>query len=280
MKISVIIPVYNGEKYVAQCLDNVMCQTYKNLEIIVVNDGSTDDSGKIAEKFPVKVINQENLGQPVARNVGIDNATGDYIHFMDVDDLINLEFYENMLTTAIDTDADMVCCEVIHERVPRLSIRYDNRLVVSYIEDKLTLTKVRLQGYSVRYLYRTSFLKSNGLKFDKEFCNIEDLFFSFKAVYYANKIATVPKSVYYYKHRTNSLITSREKQHRIKKRFFEKQANLLCDNFAKEHGLTVVYPPPQKKEYKLFGIPLCKKLTLCNGKERWYLFGIYVFQRK
>jgi len=284
MKISVIIPVYNGEKYVAQCLENMICQTYKNLEIIVINDGSTDSSGKIAEKyaenFPMKIIHQENRGLPAARNAGINCVTGDYVHFMDVDDLINLEFYENMLETALDIGADMVCSGIVNEKSPKHSVRYDDRIVVSYVEDKFVLTKVRMHGSCCKYLFRTSFLKSNNLYFDEEFRIVEDWYYSFQAVYYANKVASVPQAVYYYKYRVNSQMTLKEKKFSRKRRFFKKKASQLCNEFAKQHGLTVVYPPQQRVEYKLFGIPVGKKITFCDGKERWYVFGIYVFQRR
>jgi len=278
-KISVIIPVYNGEKYIVQCLENMLCQTYKNLEVIVVNDGSTDKSSEIARKFPVKVIDQKNGGVSVARNAGIDCATGDFIHFMDVDDLICLDYYEKMMAASLATNADMVCCEVIHERLPGLSLRFCEKLLVSIIEDKMLLTNVRNQGACYKYLFRTDFLKTTGLKFDKHFRNAQDLVFSFQAVYYANKIATVPQAVYFYKNREQSAMTTMTKAHRHRRRECVKNANSFCEEFAIRHNLKIT-GSLKKVQYKLLGIPLFKKQTFNTGKERWYLFGIYVFQRK
>ena len=95
--ISVIVPAYNAEQYIAQCIDNLLCQTYKNLEIIVVDDGSTDNTSRVLQQYPkVKYIYQPNSGVSVARNAGIEAASGEFIHFMDADDLLNLEFYEKM----------------------------------------------------------------------------------------------------------------------------------------------------------------------------------------
>jgi len=279
-KISVIIPVYNGEKYLAQCFENILCQTYKNLEIIVVNDGSTDKTAEIASMYPVKLINQKNSGVSAARNAGIDCATGDYIHFMDVDDLINLEFYEKMISTSLATDADMVCCEVIHERMPYLSLRFADKLLVVNTEEKMQLTNVRKQGSCWKYLFRTDFLRKFNLRFDVEFRIAEDLVFSFQAVYFANKIATVPHAVFYYKHRQQSLITTTSLADRKKRREYTKKANQFCAEFAKQHNFKISSPVPQRIVYKLFEIPVLKKLTFSAGKERWYLFGIYFWQRK
>ena len=97
-KISVIIPVYNVEKYLKRCLDSVINQTYKNLEIILVDDGSTDNSGKICDEYAkndkrIIVIHKENGGVSVARNIGLDICTGDYVNFIDSDDWIDLKFF-------------------------------------------------------------------------------------------------------------------------------------------------------------------------------------------
>lgn len=280
MKISVVIPVYNGEEYIAQCLEVMRCQTHKDLEVIVVNDGSTDNTPIIAGRFPVKIVNQENRGIPAARNAGMNCATGEYIHFMDVDDLINVEFYEKAAAAALDADADIACVGIVHERLPGLSIHFNERLVVSRAEDKLFLTNVRNQGICGKYLFRSSFLKSNGLTFDEELRNAQDLVFSFQAVYFADKIVSVPNAVYYHKCRKNSVTTAKGRSHRAKRRQYVKRANQICEEFAKRHGIETVSPPPKTVEYKLFGIPICKKLILSKGKERWYLFGIYLLQRK
>lgn len=100
-KFSVILPIFNTEKYLKACLDSIINQTYKNLEIICVDDGSTDGSLKILEEYSskdsrIKIINQQNQGVSAARNVGIDNATGDYVSFVDPDDWVELNMYETL----------------------------------------------------------------------------------------------------------------------------------------------------------------------------------------
>lgn len=114
-KISVIIPVYNVEKYLYRCLNSIINQSYKDLEIILVNDGSTDSSGQICDDFSkkdnrIKVIHKENEGVSIARNTGISIATGDYLAFVDSDDFIDEKMFERLLNNAIKNDADISMC--------------------------------------------------------------------------------------------------------------------------------------------------------------------------
>lgn len=114
-KISVIVPVYNVEKYLIRCVDSILGQTYKNLEIILVNDGSTDESGKMCDRYAkenenIKVVHRKNGGLAAARNSGLDIATGDYIAFVDSDDWIDSDMYEWMLSLATENNADIVRC--------------------------------------------------------------------------------------------------------------------------------------------------------------------------
>lgn len=100
--VSVIVPVYNVENYLRRCLDSIVCQTYKNLEIILIDDGSTDESGKICDEYAkkderIKVIHKENEGLSSARNTGVDNAKGKYVTFVDSDDDITKDYVEYML---------------------------------------------------------------------------------------------------------------------------------------------------------------------------------------
>jgi len=115
MKISVIVPIYNVEKYLKKCLDSIVNQTYKNLEIILVNDGTKDSSGEIAVEFAeidkrIIIINQENAGLSAARNSGIEISTGDYISFIDSDDYVSLNYFELLARGAKEFNADIVTC--------------------------------------------------------------------------------------------------------------------------------------------------------------------------
>lgn len=116
MKVSVIVPVYNMEKYLNQCMDSLVNQTLKNIEIIVINDGSTDKSLEILnnykKKYPnkVKIIDQENQGISVARNNGLKIASGKYVGFVDSDDYVEFDMFESLLNQIENSDSDIVIC--------------------------------------------------------------------------------------------------------------------------------------------------------------------------
>ena len=119
-KISVIVPVYQVEPYLCKCLDSIVGQTYRNLEIILVDDGSPDRCGEICDEYAarderIRVIHQSNSGAFAARNQGLDIACGEYIGFVDGDDWIEADMYQTLMTLAVDNDSDVVQCEMINE---------------------------------------------------------------------------------------------------------------------------------------------------------------------
>ena len=114
-KISIIVPVYNVEKYIDKCLQSLTQQTHKNLEIMLIDDGSPDNSGKICDEWAkkdnrIKVIHKENGGVSSARNLGLEVVTGEYVAFVDPDDYVDLTMYEKMLKSATENNSDMVLC--------------------------------------------------------------------------------------------------------------------------------------------------------------------------
>jgi glycosyltransferase involved in cell wall biosynthesis len=122
--ISVIIPAYNAEKYISKCIESIQNNTYKNLEIIIVNDGSKDNTRQVVESFSdsrIKLINQENGGVSKARNTGLDNATGEYIAFIDSDDYIREDYFERMITPCLTEGAEISCC--VYQMVDPMGIR-------------------------------------------------------------------------------------------------------------------------------------------------------------
>lgn len=117
IKISVIVPVYNVEKYIRQCLESIINQTYKNLEIIIVNDGTRDNSMKIVEEYlsdeRIRVINKENGGISSARNRGIEEATGEYVSFVDSDDWLEIDLYERIVQILEGNKVDIIFLIII-----------------------------------------------------------------------------------------------------------------------------------------------------------------------
>ena len=136
--ISIIVPVYNVKDYVEKCLDSICGQTYKNLEIVVVDDGSTDGSGEIcdtyAQKDPrVKVIHRENRGVSAVRNEGLDIALGEYIGFVDGDDWIDSDMYEFLYELLIVNEADISVCSHYIEKPGKRKIKYASDKVLNLI---------------------------------------------------------------------------------------------------------------------------------------------------
>lgn len=199
--LTVIVPVYNVEKYLRQCLDSVVNQTFKDLEIILINDGSTDSSLDICKEYcdkddRVVVIDQENAGLAAARQTGLDNAKGEYIAFVDSDDYLELDMYDKMLAAARSTSAEIVFCNVYRnedkkEEAYFPSGFYDRkgieevifpRLLASFDQDGRENT---IRWCNWLRIYKKSLIDSNGIRFDKRFRRSQDLPFTFECTIYA-----------------------------------------------------------------------------------------------
>lgn len=280
--ISVIIPAYNAEKYVGQCVDSLLCQTYKHLEIIVVDDGSTDRTSEIVGEYPVRLIRQDNQGVSAARNRGILEATGEYIHFMDADDYLNTHFYENMIKSAVSTNSEIACCSLSHELFPDLSTYLTDELVISNVEDKISVTNVGNEGFSVKYLIQRSLLEKYNHEFDKSLTIGEDLVFSYKLVYWTNRVVTVPNAVYYYKYRKGSAMTSKESKDKINRKLSLNKAKAVLEDFIIQNNIIAKSNPEHiDTVYKLFGaIPILKKRTYNTGRVKLFMLGLVVMKVK
>lgn len=237
--VSVIIPVFNGEAYLKNCLDNILGQSYTNLDVIVVNDGSTDNSSMIAAGYPVRTINlPRNRGLSVARNTGIDHAKGEYIHFMDVDDRVNTDFYREMVQAITATGVEIACSGMVNEPKPHRTMLFTERLLLSSVDDKLKVTNVGKWGFAVRYLFKTDLLERHDLRF-MEGRLIEDLPFSLSAVFFAKGVVVVPNAVYTYILREGSIMTRRDRAHREKKHRDLRYMKTFRHRFARKHHFKI-----------------------------------------
>jgi len=204
------MPVYNVEDYLLSALNAVRFQTYQNLEIICVLDCPTDNSAKIAAEIAMVdrriklVIHSENRGLPCARNSGVENATGEYIHFMDADDLINHDFYEILLNAANKTDADVCACSVFNEKKPKQSIWFMKEEVILG-QDKIHKSEVLYRGWVWRYLIKKSFWGEQKFLFP-DFTPMQDIVVTISMIHHANKLAVCPDAVYFYKNRDSSIL--------------------------------------------------------------------------
>ena len=214
--VSVIVPVYNGERYLSRCLDSLTGQTMKDIEIIVVNDGSTDGSGKILKKYAqsddrIKVITQENMGVHGARNTGLVNSHGEYITFVDSDDYVEPFFCEALYKEIISTGSDVAICDYCMEYASK-TVNFELGLSTATIQAKDMEPHIFYLRFLARdpvlwnKLYRRSIVQDNGIVFEVGYN--EDLLFLFRLLPYIQKICTVAVSSYHYLQRQTSLMHS------------------------------------------------------------------------
>lgn len=215
IKVSIVIPVYNEEKYLRRCLNSVINQTYKNLEIICVDDGSTDNSVEIINNIRQKdnriyLIRQENQYAGVARNKGFSNISGQYVIFLDSDDFFAPTLIEKMLNKIIDTDADFVMCEAlgldevtgeVYEmpEIGKNNIEFPNKDIFSALDDPNHIFQLNV-NWAWDKLYNVEFLKKNQICFQNTKV-VNDLVFVCVAYATAKKIAVVSEKLIC--HRTN-----------------------------------------------------------------------------
>ena len=280
--ISVIIPVYNVEKYLEQCLVSVIFNSYQNLEIIIVNDGSPDNSAVIYDKYAeldkrIKIIVQENGGLSAARNTGIKAATGEYIHFIDSDDYVDLNFYEELVNDAVLYDADIVACGVKMSNSV-VTIKYDTRIICADLYAKIQKLQCAKYGYAVRYLLRYRFMTENEIQFasGKYF---EDLPFTLPAVKAANRVVINPNTFYHYIRRPGTITTSLKGRRKLRKWAYDFRTKFLEENKLPKSLLS---EPKTVYKLLLFGhIPVGKKVIRSGGSRVSYnIFGIPFFKTR
>ena len=209
-KVSVIVPVYNVERYLRRCLDSLVNQTLEEIEIILINDGSTDGSLSILEEYALKdsrirVINQENQKQGAARNNGLKVAQGEYVGFVDSDDWVDEDFLEKLYNSAKNNDADISVATIIRKReyVQKYRVYYTEEKVYETLKDKIEICNIPKCCYVWNKLYKKELLIGFDFTGDRYF---EDVLWLLEIIKKANKIVTVPNSNYYYWVNNNSTV--------------------------------------------------------------------------
>lgn len=214
--VSVIVPVYNSEKYIHNCINQILKQTYSNIELILVDDGSTDSSGEICESFTddrIRYFKKPNGGASSARNYGLERAIGDYVYFIDSDDHISEDAIEIMLSAAEDNEADCIYIEA-----DNYADSYDGKIKIGgfirnneYKTDKgknLIVSYIENKDYHVPpFLF---FIKRDlleDLRFE-EGIMLEDELFSFVLLMKAQKVVSLKKVLYFRRVRPGSVMTS------------------------------------------------------------------------
>lgn len=220
--VSVIVPIYKVEEYLDECVQSILKQTYQNFELILVDDASPDNCGKMcdsyaAENSKIQVIHKENGGLSSARNAGLEIAKGDYIVFVDSDDYIRDCYLEDMVNLAIQYEADLICC---HFTKAESFVRWeDSESLVIYrgeeiIDNRNTNDVVMTPAWNK--LYHRSFFFGHDLRYPEGKIH-EDNFLTPQILYRAKCMVITGKSLYFYRVRENSIITSSFSEKRLDK---------------------------------------------------------------
>ena len=203
IKVSIILPIYNVGKYFGECMESVLSQTHSNIEVILVDDGSTDNSGEIADRYAardkrIKVIHQANAGVSTARNVGIAAASGKYVCFSDPDDILKKDYVEYMLAMCEENHADVsVCAEVFttfmpNQCAPCVEVVSGEEAAVQILYGKITVG-----CYSK--MFSKTFLDTNNIHFFEDVYIGEGFNFNVLAFCSASKVVVSQHKVYYYR---------------------------------------------------------------------------------
>lgn len=264
--VSIIVPVYNTEEYLQKCLDSLTNQTLKNIEIICVNDGSTDNSLKILQDNAIKddrikIINQENKKQGAARNAGMQVATGEYIGFVDSDDWVDLDFYEKLFIVAKKHNFDIALGTNVRAKKninkKRLNITEEKEYTT--VQEKFDVNIQWKNPCPTNKIYKRDLFISHNIRWSEGvYC--EDRLFTIKAVYFSNGIVTVPNVNYYYFDNPKSTVNNKKVQHFKKFRTDKNNADKKVLNFLKDNNINVRDKDfwAVIKEFNFFGLPIIK----------------------
>lgn len=212
--VSVVIPVYNTEKYLNTCLDSVLAQSYSKIEVLLVDDGSTDTSGAICETYKnkdvrVKIFHLENGGVSQARNFGISQSKGQYLCFVDSDDTIDEKYIENFVKY-LEEDVNIYIqgCRIIKNNQTTEVIAYKAN-GIQYIENIFKQNRLCSHGYACGKMYNSTFIKKNAIEFDDNLKFSEDLLFILQCLLYTDKIKYIPVAGYNYLLRSGNASSKR-----------------------------------------------------------------------
>ena len=284
--VSVIVPVYNVEKYLNRCINSIINQTYKELEIILVDDGSTDNCSVLCDEWAekdirIKVIHKENAGLGYARNSGIEVATGEYICFFDSDDYIESETIEECYLMAKNENADIVCFghnsilddgSIKYVRVPSVpkKIFSKEEVVNEFLPNMLGRNPVTGENWNLELtawsaLFSAKLIKDNAFQFVSERKIISEDYYSLLGLYrYVNKVAIIAKPFYNYCDNGGSLTRIFRKDRYEKIKEFQIEFVKLCDKLE--------YPGVVKERiwYPYFGNLIGHIKQLVNSNESFF----------
>lgn len=317
-KISIIVPIYNVANNLHRCIDNILSQTYMELEVVLVDDGSTDSSGSICNEYAkndyrIKVIHKCNGGSASARNAGLSVATGDYITFVDGDDWIENEGLEKMMLYAETTDADIVMADfTIEQSDGSCSVRKEGFRNPDATELMKAMMTGKLHGSNCNKIYRRSLIVANDIHFIDGADYTEDLAFNIKLLTLTNKIVYLPIAYYHYCISDNSMSHTQASPDVMRRKDLQKVKNVTdfsnwlyskgvgkqvekelnyCKLIAKMPFLAVVnkrsclrwcaiFPEANKAIWENDRLPLTYKLELQLLRIKWINLFVWIQKMK
>ena len=301
-EVSIIVPVYNVEKYLERCLDSLINQTFKDIEIICIDDGSIDNSGKILDEYAakdsrIKVIHQNNAGQAAARNNGMKIASGRYISFVDSDDWVDKDFIEKLYDAIIRNDADIAAASIIRKRQnsEKYRVHYTEENCFETLAEKIAACSLPKCCYVWNKLYKKEIIADWQFKAGVYF---EDVLWMPEVLKKSKKLVSVPGVNYYYWANPGSTVKQKQSAKKISDRidskrhiikFFEKN-NLPLSKRDKTLIKKIVYlgkiPVLKVKEYEnwetfyLLGFLPVLKRKVSILRYTYNIFGIKITKRK
>lgn len=223
-KISIIVPVYNAENYLENCLNSLINQTYKNIQIILVDDGSCDRSYSICQLYANKdkridLIKQKNSGVSSARNKGLSKANGDYVIFVDSDDFCSQDMCEIIINEISNNDFLIYGLSKVYKDKETLLL-FDENIKKENIKKRIFLSN-EIGGYICNKVFLNKIIRDNNLRFNEKIHLCEDLIFIFDYIQFVTKVSYVKKILYYYRMRKSSASSN----------FFNKKSLSILDAY-------------------------------------------------
>lgn len=211
--ISIIIPVYNNEKFLKLCIESVVLQSYSNLEIILIDDGSTDSSGELCDRFAendgrIVIVHQENGGVSKARNTGLNIATGKFILFVDSDDIVSLDYVEKLYNSV--KNYDIAICGIVRMKINQCQDKKEiipSGVVLNYEMLVINiLSNNKVGGYLCNKIFRRSIITEHDLQFAPRFHIGEDMLWIIEYLKYCETGVVISEVLYYYRLNENSML--------------------------------------------------------------------------
>lgn len=277
VKISIIVPVFNSEKFLFECLNSLVNQTLWNIEIICVDDGSTDGSLSVLKDFQSKderivVIHQQNSGVSVARNNGIAKAHGEFIGFVDSDDWVDKDYFEKLYNASQKYGAEIVAGDFLWHKKKSASpkMKYKEEKFFTEVSEKVKNASIPKFNYIWNKIYKRESLLKLNLPFEKGRF-YEDMIWLVQVVYYLKGFVTVPNTYYHYRRHSGSIVMQTGAKHLADWTYAE---NKMIE-FMRKHNIPILVPCKKAEKVKvaLFGINLLKIEYYFPNTTKYKLFG-------